>query len=372
MSSSSRSFPQGSPPDLSVEPPKLRISAVSAVSFTANVLQSYGVAEGNAQTISKALVAADLRGVESHGINRLPSYIARINSKALDPKAVPTIQQVTPAAALVDAKNGFGFVAAARGIDAAVDMAQTYGIGMVSVKNSNHFGMSAWIVERAVERDMMAMVFTNSSPALPAWGGKEPLVGVSPIACGAPGSGEGSEPFLLDMAPSVVARGKIYKALRRDESIPEGWALDKEGRSTQDPSAAVDSGAMLPIGGPKGSGLAIMMDVFSGVLSGSNFAGHVANPHDPSRQAGVGHLFLTMKPNLFMSMEEFKGRMGYLYDTVVNTPKAAGVDRIYFPGEIEQVTRRIRERDGIPMERVEADVLNREARAVGVADIRVL
>ncbi|KAK5176518.1 hypothetical protein LTR16_011122, partial [Cryomyces antarcticus] len=157
-------------------------------------------------------------------------------------------------------------------------MAQTYGIGMVSVKHSNHFGMSAWIVQQALDAGMMSLVFTNSSPALPVWGGRGKLMGVSPIACGAPAGR--TKPFILDMAPSVAARGKIYKAKRRGEKIPVDWALDAEGRRTDDPAAALE-GVMLPMGGPKGSALSIMMDVFSGVLSGSAFAGHVTNPYDP-------------------------------------------------------------------------------------------
>ena len=207
----------------------------------------------------------------------------------------------------VDGHNGFGFPAAQLGMDAAVDMARTFGIGMVSVKHSNHFGMSAWVVRRAVDAGMMSLVFTNSSPALPVWGGKSQLMGVSPIACGAP-AGKESRPFILDMAPSVAARGKIHKALRRGESIPEGWALDSEGRPTHDPAEAL-KGVMLPMGGPKGSALAIMMDVFSGVLSGSAFAGGVTGPYDMSKPGDVGHFVVAIKPDLFISLDEFRERM---------------------------------------------------------------
>ena len=192
-------------------------------------------------------------------------------------------------------------------MSAAISMAQTFGIGLVSVKHSNHFGMSAWIVRQALDAGMMSLVFTNSSPALPVWGGKSPLMGVSPIACGAPG-GEASRPFILDMAPSVAARGKIHKALRRGEKIPKGWALDGEGRDTEDPKMALE-GVMLPMGGPKGSALAVMMDVFSGVLSGSAFAGGVTGPYDMSGPGGVGHFLVAIKPDLFVSLEEFRERM---------------------------------------------------------------
>jgi LDH2 family malate/lactate/ureidoglycolate dehydrogenase len=291
---------------------KILVSHDNANAYVKAVLQANNVSETDAAVTAHCLVAADLRGVDTHGVNRIPSYLARIRQGVLDPTAQPTITEKTPVVAQVDGKNAFGFVAARLGMEKAIDMAKTYGIGMVSVKHSNHFGMSAWLVQQALDAGMMSLVFTNSSPALPVWGGKEKLMGVSPIACGAPGS---EHDFILDMAPSVAARGKIYKAKRRGEKIPVDWALDKDGNRTDDPSAALE-GVMLPMGGPKGSALSVMMDVFSGVLSGSAFAGHVTNPYDPSKPADVGHFLIAMKPDLFLSSDEFKQRMEYLYNRV--------------------------------------------------------
>ncbi|CAG8196882.1 unnamed protein product [Penicillium nalgiovense] len=336
--------------------------------FVKQILIANKTSTEHAEIVSKCLVSADLRGVDTHGSNRIPSYMERIRQNALDPSAVPTIRQVTPAVAQVDAHNGFGFVAAHEGMKLAISMAQIFGIGMVSVKHSNHFGMSAWLVQQALKADMMSLVFTNSSPALPVWGGKEKLMGVSPIACGAP-AGEG-RPFILDMAPSIAARGKIYKALRRGEKIPTDWALDKDGARTDDPAEALQ-GVMLPMGGPKGSALSVMMDVFSGVLSGSAFAGHVTNPYDPSKPADVGHFLVAIKPDLFMTIEEFKGRMDYLYQRVVDSEKMAGVDRIYFPGEIEMITEEKRLAQGIPFATAEIEGLNKEADLVKVERLKV-
>jgi LDH2 family malate/lactate/ureidoglycolate dehydrogenase len=268
----------------------------------------------------------------------------------------------------VDGNNGFGFPAAHLAMETAISMAQTFGIGMVSVKHSNHFGMSAWIVRQAIDAGMMSLVFTNSSPALPVWGVRSQLMGVSPIACGAPG-GDNSIPFILDMAPSVAARGKIYTAMRRGEDIPEGWALDKHGKPTEDPEEALDGGVMLPLGGPKGSALAIMMDVFSGVLSGSAFAGGVTGPYDMSKPGDVGHFIVALKPDLFMSLEDFRQRMDVLYQRVVGSDKMEGVDRIYFPGEIEHLTEQRRLEGGILFVQAEIDALNAEAEKLGVAKI---
>lgn len=338
----------------------------TAVEFTQRILTANGVSSEDAATVADNLVSADLRGVDSHGINRLPSYIKRIRQGVLDPRAQPTLEHVTPVVAHVDGHNAFGAVVAKKAMTAAVEMARTFGIGMVACKRSNHFGMSAWVVQHAIDAGMMSLVFTNSSPALPAWGGREQLLGVSPIACGAPGD---PVPFILDMAPSVAARGKIYKALRRGDAIPDDWALDKHGSRTTDPAEALDGGSMLPMGGPKGSGLAIMMDVFSGVFSGSAFAGHVAGPYDPSRPADVGHFIVAMKPDLFMSAEEFRSRMKYLYERVVGSEKMADVDRIYFPGELEILRREEKLISGIPYASAEIETLNEEAEAAGVGPL---
>lgn len=217
---------------------QVRVAAVEARRFVSEVLTANGVPAENAGVVARGLVQADLRGVDSHGINRIPSYLERIRRGVLDPQASPVFHQITPVVGQVDGHNAFGFLSAHLGMSHAIKAAATYGIGMVSVKHSNHFGMSAWIVQQAIEAGMMSLVFTNSSPALPVWGGKDKLMGVSPIACGAP-AGQ-SPPFILDMAPSVAARGKIYKAKRRGEKIPLDWALDKEGNVTDDPEKALE------------------------------------------------------------------------------------------------------------------------------------
>lgn len=353
-------------------PNPVRVNHHDAKTFAAALLTASGVSAKNAEITASGLVQADLRGVESHGILRLPSYLSRVRGGVLDPAAEPELKQITPVVAQIDARNGFGFPAAHLGMDTAIKMAGVYGIGMVSVKHSNHFGMSAWIVKQAVDADMMSLVFTNSSPALPVWGSKEKMMGVSPIACGAPGGkGEGSKPFILDMAPSVAARGKVYKALRRGEKIPTDWALDGEGKQTDDPAKALE-GVMLPMGGPKGSALAIMMDVFSGVFSGSAFAGGVTGPYDMSKPGDVGHFFVAIKPDLFMSLDEFRERMDVLYQKAVNSEKMHGVDRIYFPGEIEQLNEDQRLKDGIPYAKAEIDALNAEAEKLGLGKIPMI
>lgn len=257
---------------------KLYINHQDAKDFGQRLLEANGVSPDHASIIANALVAADLRGVDTHGLNRLPSYIARIRQGVLDPKAQPTLSEITPVVAQVDAHNAFGFVAAHMGMSRAIESAKVYGISMVSVKHSNHFGMSAWLVQQALSAGLISLVFTNSSPALPVWGGKEKLMGVSPLACGAPGGEE--KDFILDMAPSIAARGKIYKAKRRGEKIPVDWALDKEGKRTDDPAAALE-GVMLPMVSKLGRTHAAVSDMSreigqSDLLMGSRLPSHPA------------------------------------------------------------------------------------------------
>ncbi|ORY34549.1 malate dehydrogenase [Naematelia encephala] len=334
------------------------VSLENAHKFVEGVLIGNKVCPEHAAIVARCLVQADARGVDTHGCNRVPSYMRRIRQGVLQPSPHIQVKAISPVVHQVDGKNGFGFVSATLAMDACIKSALDYGIGMASVKHSNHFGMSASFVMQANAAGMMSLVFTNSSPALPAWGAKDRLLGVSPIACGAPGGADGD--FVLDMAPSIAARGKIYKALRREEKIPKDWALDAHGNPTDDPAAALE-GVMLPMGGPKGSALAIMMDVFSGVLSGSAFAGEVTGPYDPSKASDVGHFLLAIKPDLFMSSKEFRARMDYLYQRVTSSSKMAGVDRVYFPGELEQIQAQLRKSTGIPWVQAEIDALNAEA-----------
>ena len=349
---------------------RIYIAPDEARRFITDVLTSNNVPTDNAAIIAKCLTAADLRGVDTHGMNRIPSYMERIRRGVLDPAAQPTLTKITPVVSQVDGRNGFGFLSCQQGMAAAIEAAKTFGIGMTSVKHSNHFGMGAWIVQQAIDEDMMSLVFTNSSPALPPWGGKSKLVGVSPLACGAPGKTRETS-FVLDMAPSVAARGKVYKAKRRGESIPPDWALDADGNPTTDPEAAL-GGVMLPMGGPKGSALAIMMDVFSGVFSGSAFAGNVTGPYDFSQSADVGHLLVAIKPDLFMSLDDFRERLQHLYDKITQSEKMPSTDRIYFPGEIELLTEAERSKTGIPLVQAEIDALNAEAEKVGAKPLATI
>ena len=347
-----------------------KISPDKAHTFTRSVLIKCGVPLERATVIADCLVLADLRGVDTHGINRLPGYINRIKHGVLDPAPELSFDQRTPVMALLDAKNTFGFVAGAMSIDHGVSMAEKFGVGIVAVKHSGHYGMAASYLIRAIEKGYAAFAFTNASRAMPPWGAKEPMLGTSPFAVGLPGGEKGN--FILDMAPSIVARGKIRKAARRGESIPEGWALDGEGRNTTDPVEAL-KGVVLPIGGPKGSGLAMMMDIFGGVLTGASFGGDVNDQYkNLTEPQGVGHWFMVFRPDVFLeSKQEYKDRIDTLFERVRDSEKAAGVAQIFTPGEIEDIKANNHREGGISLTSGEIETLHDLAKSLG-SDVRLM
>lgn len=336
-----------------------------AEGFAAALFAASGVPAGDAAIAAECLVRADLRGVDTHGIVRLPAYLDRIAKGLVDPAPALDFDMVSPAAARLDGRNGLGFVIASRAVAQGIAMAQDSGIALIGVRNSTHYGMGATYLLQAIEAGYAAMVFTNASPAIPPWGGRAEMFGTSPFAVGVPAPG--SVPFVLDMSPTVVARGKIRKAAREGRTIPEGWALDAEGRPTTDPDAVLAGGALLPIGGAKGAGLSMMLDILCGVLTGARFAGEVGDQYKRfDRPQGVGHFIVIMRPDLFLPADEVAARMGELVDRVKANPRAAGVDEIYMPGEIEARREAERMASGIPYRKVDLAPLVEAAQRLGV------
>lgn len=266
----------------------------------------------------------------------------------------------------MDGDNGFGFVVATRAMEEAIKRAEIYGIGLVVANNSNHFGMGATYMLQALEKDMISLVFTNSAKQMPPFSGKETLLGISPFAAGAPSGKE--VPYILDMAPSVVAKGKIRRAARRGESIPLGWALDADGNPTTDAEVALN-GSMAPISGPKGSGIAILMDIMSGVLSGAAFGGEVGDQYKDTKPQNVGHCFIALKKDIFLTSEQFKERMDTLVQRVHGVTPAPGFNEVLFPGEPEHRLGTQRRREGIPYADAEKQMFADVAQKFGVVDL---
>ena len=277
-----------------------------------------------------ALINAELVGAPSHGLSRLKMYCDRIKKKVINPKPKIKIKKISQSISHVDGNNSIGFVAADTAIKTAISNAKKTGIGLVAVKNSGHYGLSGYYAEQAVKKGLMVMVFTNAPPAVAPHGALKSLFGTNPICFGTP---TGSKvPFILDTSISMINRGKIRVAAREGTKIPEGVALDKFGKPTTDPKKALE-GVQLPIAGFRGSGLAWMVDILSGVLTGGNHAGRVKDPFtDFSGPQNIGHLFFVLKPNLFVG-NSFNKRIKDNIKTIKRLPKIKGVKEILYPGQ---------------------------------------
>lgn len=326
--------------------------------FARRVLEAAGVDAEESRVVAENLVAANLRGIDSHGVVRLPLYVARLEAGLVAPRTKLEIVREAPAACVLDAHNGWGAVAGRAGMQEAVKRARRAGVGVAVVRRSNHFGIAAFYAQPALAENMIGIVLTNASAAMPPWGGRDPYFGTNPICVAVPAGRE--RPVIYDGATSVAAIGKIVLAAKKGEKIPSTWATDREGRPTTDPAAAV-SGALLPMGGYKGYGLALMVDVLSGILAGAAFGPYVGNLRRLEAPQNVGHFFAALNISAFLELEEFFEGMERLVRDVRQAPRAAGEGRIYLPGEIEWEWEERRKREGIP---VPAEVLE-ELRALG-------
>jgi L-2-hydroxycarboxylate dehydrogenase (NAD+) len=315
--------------------------------LAAALFRSVGLRPEDAVVVGTDLVSANLRGVDSHGVSRIPMYLERLRRGLVNPQPHITISRRAGAVSLIDGDNGMGFLASHAAMDEAIKLAANSGIGLVGVRRSTHFGMGATYVLQAIEAGYISMIFTNSSPAIPMWGGRTAFLGANPIAAGIPGGK--NAPYVMDMAMTVIARGKIRLAAMRGDPIAPGLALDREGRPTIDAAKAFE-GVCLPFGGVKGSVLATLMDLMAGAFTGANFGGDVKSLYfDHSGPQDVGHLFFAIKPDLFVSKAELERRMDTFHARINGLPRAAGVEEIMMPGEPEQRKSDERRRTGIPV-----------------------
>lgn len=317
--------------------------------FAEAAFEAVGVPPPDAAITVDNLIEANLRGVDTHGITRvLLPYIRRIQKGMMRPTTEVTVVRERPSTALLDGRNGIGQVIATRAMELAIEKAAVTGSAWVSVFHSNHFGAAAYYAQMAVQRDMVAMIATNGPAAVAPWGGRQPILSTNPIAFAVPAGN--APPVVLDMATTVVSRGRINLFAKQNLEIPYGWALDEEGRPTNNPHAAL-RGTLLPMAGYKGYGLSLIVDLLSGVLSGANygmhFAGHLAEYDRPPHN--VGSLFAAVSVDSFMEVDRFKERVDVALREIKDSPLAPGVERIYAPGEIEFETRQRRLKEGIPL-----------------------
>jgi LDH2 family malate/lactate/ureidoglycolate dehydrogenase len=325
----------------------VRIAADHLKKVAAALVRCLGAGDEEARGVADNLVLADMRGIATHGVNFLPMLSQRVEQGLV---AIPTSLKVLSDEAAVthlDGGNGLGQTAASAGMRASIDKAGRFGVGLTLIRRTNHIGLLAYYSLMAAARGMIGFCMCNGAASMAPWGGAEAFFGSNPFAVAAPGGSE--TPLVLDMSTTVVARGKIRRAQRLKQPIPLGWALDAQGAPTEDPEAAM-KGTLLPIGGPKGYGMAFFIDLICGLLSGSSYARELKTFHKPEGPTGVGVMTLAIDISRFMPPATFASLTGEHILSIRGSAKAAGTSRIYLPGEIEAEKERLAALRGVEVD----------------------
>ena len=309
-----------------------RIAADRLLAFATAVYVAAGMSEEEAHLAADTLVQADLWGHQSHGVMRLSWYTARLKAGVCSPVAKPELVVDAGAVAVIDGHDAMGQVLAAHAAREAIRRAKLHGIGAVGLRNSNHFGTAMYFTLMAAREGCVAFLSTNASPAMAPWGGRKKTVGTNPWSWAAPAGRHA--PMVLDIANTGVARGKIYLARQKGIAIPEGWAITSDGVPTTDPVEAI-SGIILPMAQHKGYAIAVIMDMLSGVLTGSAFGTGVHGPYQKEHKSGAGHLMIALNIAAFQSLADFNVRMEEMIAGLKSVPLAPGFDEIVYPGELE-------------------------------------
>ena len=296
------------------------------------ILVRLGENKKNALIASDAFVVADMRGINTHGIFLLRLIYERVKAKMLHVPSDFEVVSDKMATSVIDGKNGIGQVIASHGMQMSISKAKQWGIGIVAMRNINNIGTLGYYTCLAAEHDMVGILTTNGNPAIAPWGSTEPFFGTNPISIAFPV--EGGPPLFLDMSCSVVARGKIRASARNGKKIPLGWAQTKTGEPTTDPEEALQ-GSLFPIGGPKGSALAMMVDIFAGMLSGSSYGPQLKTFHQLHGPTGAGATCIAIDINKFMDSQKFAFLLKEYLKSIKNLKKRDGVSEIFLPGEIE-------------------------------------
>lgn len=312
----------------------MRVSCEVIERFAKRAFLYVGIPEEDAAQAAQVVAQADRSGVYSHGLQRLPMYLTRVADGAVN--KVPHLHRTDGGGLCMafDGENGLGIVNGPRVMDAVIEAAREQGIAAATLRNSNHYGAGNYYGWKAAKAGVIGICMTNTSPCMAPTGGAEKLLGTNPLTVAFP-AGE-ADPVVLDMATSVVSYGKLQVSAGKGEPIPEGWAIDAEGKGTTDPREAL-KGSLLPIGGYKGYGLALIIDLFSAVLSGACYGRDIGQLGVPgsTQPEGIGQFFLAIDPKRFLPAEEFSTRMDGYIQMIKTSRRAPGVERIWLPGEIE-------------------------------------
>jgi len=331
-------------------------SAQRLHAFVADVLTAVGVARGDASIVADCLVTANLSGIDSHGVVRLAHYVSRLENGTVKARPELEFARVSPSLGVMDGDDGLGHVVMYRACTQAMELAADSGSGVVIVQNSSHCGMMGFYVKRVVEQGFAALMMTATDAFLIPYGARKPFFGTNPIAFGFPSDGT---PVILDMATTSIPYGKVALAKTEDRPIPSDWGFDEGGEPTSDPNQVA---GLHPIAGPKGSGLAMIIDIFSSVLSGMPWGPHInAMYGDMAEPRKLGHFIWLLDINRVMPLEQFTQRVGDMLGEFSALPTAEGFERVFFPGQLEDEMRRMRAVGGIPID----PGLHRELLALG-------
>lgn len=319
------------------------ISPAVLIQWVIDVLRAWGHPRADARFIADTLVDANVRGIDSHGVLRLPAYARRVEAGLVDTKAVPDIDE-SGGVARVNGNGAAGQIAARAGVEAVACRAREHGVGSAVVRSSAHFGAAGYYARMLAEDGFIAFVMSNSESAVVPFGGRAPLLGTNPLAFAAPAE---PHPLVVDMATSTVAFGKVFVAEDAGVAIPDSWGVDGSGQPTTDPAVVQ---ALLPLGGPKGYGLAMIVETLCGVLSGAAVGPAIGNMYtDFSKPQNSGHWLLALDINRFLPLAEFLDRMALLIGLAHGTPPAPGSSGVLIPGEPEESVRALRQGTGIPI-----------------------
>ena len=312
--------------------PAAPVDAQKLIEFCTAVYTGQGVPETDALLIADTLVQADLWGHQSHGVLRLGWYLDRLRNKVMNPVTQPEFVIDGGAMAVIDGHDGVGHVLAKIAAEEAVKRAKAHGIGAVGVRMSNHFGTCMYYTLMGAREGCVMMLTTNGGPAMAPWGGRKKIVGTNPWSIAAPAGRHA--PFVVDMANTGVARGKIYLARNKRQKIPLGWAISADGVPTTDPQEAID-GIILPMAEHKGYAIAAMVDMMSGVLTGSGFLSAVHSPYKTAEKSNCGHFMLAINIEAMQPLAAFNARMEQFVAELKSVPLAQGFDEVFYPGEME-------------------------------------
>lgn len=310
-----------------------------------NKLISAGIPTEDAEVVAGVLVHANLRGVDSHGVMRTEHYVKRITEGGINPEPNISINETGPASAMVDGDDGLGHVISKKAMDKAIQLAKRGGVGTVGVTNSSHCGALSYFVNQCVEEKLIGMAMTHTDSLVVPFGAADPYFGTNPIAYGFPTDKEDS--VILDMATSNVALGKIIDAKEKGNPIPHNWGVDSNGNPTTIPDEIV---SLLPFGGPKGYGLGMVVDIFSGLLTGSAFGPNITKMYgEYNKKRKLGHFFMAISPEIFSYSSNFLNDMDKMINDIHALNPAEGFDKVMVPGEPERLNEKLRRKNGITL-----------------------